>query len=390
MQQLSRLRYQAGQEGSPKPAPGRRALGEVAAAAAPEVADTAASPGLDAAQYEPVSRLRYQGAESKAGEGPAPSRSLREIAGGASLEGVIAATRKVADGAALAGVFGDEAPPAPPPSPGTSAGERPGGTGGDENLVAVSVNPAERLPEALPNGQRRGSFSAGPDGGPGGGKVGSTDPSSAAVRVPNLSISGPRNAPSTTASDGSGEPGILERFTRHAGLGDLTKFPPPPIAVSTDPRAIDLEDPFVGRPVYTVAVNMPNVTSYKGDWVMQFAVLGDNQKVGPGDNVEDRLAFKDDDLTPPYPKIKVDPKYIPDAVREKVEGVVVFYCVIREDGTMTNLNLVKSIDDRLDAAAREALEKWRFEPARKAGKKVAVETLVRIPFELNPAIKMRY
>ena len=34
---------------------------------------------------------------------------------------------------------------------------------------------------------------------------------------------------------------------------------------------IDPDMPFVGRPVYTLAINMPNVTSYRGDWVIQFA-----------------------------------------------------------------------------------------------------------------------
>jgi TonB family protein len=57
---------------------------------------------------------------------------------------------------------------------------------------------------------------------------------------------------------------------------------------------------------------------------------------------------------------------------------------------MTDLQLVESLDKRLDANAREAFAKWKFEPARKNGKPIAVETLIRIPFRLNPDIKIRY
>ncbi len=388
-QELPKLRYQAGQGGAPAPAPGRRALGEVAAAPVPPVSGSAApAGGIDASQLQPVARLRYQGSAPASGAAAPRQAPLGAVAAGPAPA---VAGAQAADGAALAAVLGAT----PPPGLGEPRGRQPGGTGGDENIVAINVNPAERLPDTLPNGRRRGSFSAGPNAAPDGGLVGSKNPDSAAVRVPNLSIGGPREAPSApaggraTSGDGDG-PGLLERFTRRVGIGEFGSIPPPHVDIVRDPPKIDLEDPFVGRPVYTMAVNMPNVTSYKGDWVMQFAVLSDEQEIGPGEDVEERLAFNDEDLTPPYPRIKVDPKYVPDAVRERIEGSVVFYCVIREDGSMTDLNLVKSLDDRLDAAARSALERWEFEAARKGGQRVAVETLVRIPFHLDPAVRMRY
>jgi TonB family protein len=77
-------------------------------------------------------------------------------------------------------------------------------------------------------------------------------------------------------------------------------------------------------------------------------------------------------------------------MREKVQGIVVFYAVIRDDGVMTQLRLVRGVDERLDLAARDALLKWEFEPARKNGEPVAVESIIRIPFRLDPNIKMRY
>jgi len=139
-----------------------------------------------------------------------------------------------------------------------------------------------------------------------------------------------------------------------------------------------------------MAVNMPNVTSYRGDWVLQFAELIEAVEDETDADKERRLASTHNDLTPPFPVIKVDPKYVASAEREQVQGIVVFYAVISEDGALSKLRLIRGVDDRLDAAAREALGKWEFRAAMKNGKAVAVESLIRIPFRLDPSIKMRY
>lgn len=186
----------------------------------------------------------------------------------------------------------------------------------------------------------------------------------------------------------------MDRFLRRSSAEDLAAYPPPEIEATIKEQPIDVENPFDGRAVYTMAINMPNVTSYRGDWVIEFAELserGETEEEGPdSEDLKKRIAERDPNLNPPYPTVKVDPKYIVDAIREEIEGTAIFYCVIQEDGRMTDLQLVKSLDDRLDASAREALAKWEFEPARKLGVPIAVETLIRIPFRLDPSIRMRY
>jgi TonB family protein len=54
--------------------------------------------------------------------------------------------------------------------------------------------------------------------------------------------------------------------------------------------------------------------------------------------------------------------------------------VIRADGTVDSIQLVKGIDPTLDANAMQALAQWKFRPAERQGVAVDIETVVRIPF----------
>ena len=387
-QQISRLRYQAGDRGRAQAAPAQRALGDVADAPAPAVGGGPSAAGaVDVASLQnDVPRLRYQGSAQGRPAGPAPSaRAVGEVAGEAAP--AVGGGGPAGSGAPLTEVAKLDLPGTPPPSLGAPGGDQSGGTGGPVNMVVAGVNPASRAPRELPQGSRSGAFSAGPNATANGGRTASNG-TTAGLRAPNLSIQGP---PAGGDSPGTGAD-VLRRLTRSGGFEQLRPGEAPKIEARTERPKIDPDMPFVGRPVYTLAINMPNVTSYRGDWVIQFAeaLTEEERNKETEEERAARLAKKDDSLTPPYPVIKVDPKYIPDAVREKIEGEVILYCVIRETGEMTDLALVESLDKRLDASARDALLKWKFEPARKKGVPIAVETLVRIPFRLNPDIKIRY
>ncbi len=85
-------------------------------------------------------------------------------------------------------------------------------------------------------------------------------------------------------------------------------------------------------------------------------------------------------MSGPVPLRKVDPKYPPTLIREHVEGEVVLYAVIRSDGTVDSIQLVRGIDDQLDANAMQALSQWKFRPATKRGVPIDLEAIVHIPF----------
>ena len=92
-------------------------------------------------------------------------------------------------------------------------------------------------------------------------------------------------------------------------------------------------------------------------------------------------------LHPPVPLHKVDPRYHPAAISERVEGKVQIAGVIRTDGRVELLRILKSVDARLDQSAEEALLKWEFEPAKRNGNPVEVDVVAEIPFLLAPQVK---
>ena len=126
-----------------------------------------------------------------------------------------------------------------------------------------------------------------------------------------------------------------------------------------------------GRVVYTVAIQMPNVTSYSGSWILWYA----ERKSDSGEERE---------VLPPEPLRKVDPIYDNSAVEDRIEGKVQLSAIIHTDGYVYGINVVKGLDPRLDKSATEALRKWMFTPARRDGSPVDVDIVIEIPFRLRP------
>jgi len=63
-----------------------------------------------------------------------------------------------------------------------------------------------------------------------------------------------------------------------------------------------------------------------------------------------------------------------------VAGTVILYAVIRADGTVGNVRVLRGVDERLDRFAVQAVEQWRFQPAAKNGVPIDVEATFKIPF----------
>jgi TonB family protein len=148
----------------------------------------------------------------------------------------------------------------------------------------------------------------------------------------------------------------------------------PPRVTATPRRAMEatskpteLERQVFGdRKFYSMLLNMPNLNSSGGSWVIRFAEL----KTG-----EDKA-----ELTAPEVLHKVDPAYPLELMKSQVEGTVALYAVIHSDGRVGDVRVLSSPDERLDGYARSALESWRFRPATKNGSAVALEAVVLIPF----------
>jgi TonB family protein len=123
---------------------------------------------------------------------------------------------------------------------------------------------------------------------------------------------------------------------------------------------------FGAKRFYSMTLNMPNLNSVTGSWVIRFAELKADRPEG--------------ELLAPVPTEKSDPGYPQELIRENVHGVVTLYAVIHSDGRVGDIRVLNSPDGRLEPFAASALARWKFLPALRAGKPVAIEAVVVIPF----------
>ena len=258
-------------------------------------------------------------------------------------------------------------------------------------LIAISVTPAPVAPPAsMPPGNLSARISIRPEG---------SEPGVATV-APNGKSANPRPA---GGAGSDGPPGLFISGGNNTapvfgmGIGSISReagnrLPSRPLPrASIPPRDSNVprlksgsaqESPKLDVPpekvlgskrVYTLHVNMPNLTSASGSWVLNFAELDEM-------DLEARAGFGTSDLAGPVPLRKVDPKYPPELRTAHVEGEVILYAIIRKDGTVDSIQLVHSADTQLDANAMQALAQWKFQPAEKRGEPIDLEAVVHIPF----------
>ena len=77
-----------------------------------------------------------------------------------------------------------------------------------------------------------------------------------------------------------------------------------------------------------------------------------------------------------------DPEYSEEARKAKYQGVVVLWLIVGPDGRPRDMKVVRPLGMGLDQKAIEAVRQWKFEPAMKDGKPVAVQINVEVNFRL--------
>ena len=289
---------------------------------------------------------------------------------------------------------GSVQPVGPPPSVAAAGRASAGG-----RLIALGIHPvAPTGPVAVPGGNRRGTFAGTPQGKPG------------AAGTPDLVGSGKGDSNSKTRNNGHGslpaglhvgaaDSGATSPVERNGGasshgnaygnssgsgadgtremasLSSLSATPGArpgarPLSAVPDDKVTDVDrQVFGGKRFYEMALNMPNLNSSTGSWVIRFAELDAGRKEG--------------ELLAPVATEKSDPGYPLELIRANVHGMVTLYAVIHADGKVGDIRVLNSPDERLDSFAAKALARWKFVPAVRAGKPVALEAVVVIPFRVR-------
>jgi TonB family protein len=281
---------------------------------------------------------------------------------------------------------------AAPPEVAPSASNAPTGSAG--TLIALSASPAPPSPVVpVPDGNLSARVAISPEGkkpGVPGGVPASSNSNGGTVETASNSAGG-ANATGIVISGGNPKPN-----SSVSGLGGVGKFSiakPQAYLKRPDPNAPVEDDPvrtgppnfallppgsppeqiFSRRRVYAMNVNMPNFNSATGSWIIHFSEL----HLSAG-------ARQAGEVSSPVPVHKVDPKYPSTMVEERIEGEVILYGVIRQNGTVDSIQLVRGIDERLNANAMSAFKEWKFEPATREGHPVDLEAIVHIPFHAPP------
>lgn len=82
------------------------------------------------------------------------------------------------------------------------------------------------------------------------------------------------------------------------------------------------------------------------------------------------------------------PQYSEEARKANLQGTVVLWVVISPEGTVSDIRVQRSLGLGLDEKAMEAVRTWKFEPAKKDGKPVAVQVNIEVTFG-NDAAKSK-
>jgi len=90
-------------------------------------------------------------------------------------------------------------------------------------------------------------------------------------------------------------------------------------------------------------------------------------------------------VTLPVPISQPRPSYTSDAMRAKVQGIVLLECVVQRDGSVSDVNIVRSLDPTfgLDQEAIKTAKMWRFRPGTRMGEPVPVYITIELTFTLR-------
>ncbi|HET7108301.1 MAG TPA: TonB family protein [Candidatus Acidoferrum sp.] len=274
------------------------------------------------------------------------------------------------------------------PEVAASASSAPAGSAG--TLIAISASPAPPAPVVpVPDGNLSARVAISPEGKKPGSPGGSTAPTASSGGTSEIASNTAGGSNATGISITGGNPKPNSNVSALGGVGKFSmakpqayiKRPDPNAPVEDDsvrtgppnfallPPGAQPEQIFSRRRVYAMNVNMPNFNSATGSWIIHFSELHVASAASHTGNV-----------AAPVPVHKVDPKYPSTMVEERIEGEVILYGVIRQNGTVDSIQLVRGVDKQLNSNAMEAFKEWKFEPGTREGQPVDLEAIVHIPF----------
>lgn len=202
------------------------------------------------------------------------------------------------------------------------------------------------------------------------------------------------------------------------GGGNLTKAPPPKLELpkpekkaapplqppKPEPPKVEepKPEPQMNIPAQTIAavlqpgtLEAPPLATARGSGTGPGAGTGTGTGSGSGQGSGVGSGWGDGFGEGPYrpgsgiemPRIlqEFKPQYTADAMRAKVQGIVELEAVVLPNGTVGDIQVVRSLDRTfgLDQEAIKAVKKWRFIPGTRLGQPVAIWVTIELTFTLR-------
>ena len=215
---------------------------------------------------------------------------------------------------------------------------------------------------------------------------------------PDLSVMTPK------AGGGGGGGGDTDRLPVPQGRLPKTameQITPPAIVIRNEHPQLAVTPTVVAPPV-NIATNMPNIgdpfsripSGPPSDGTGSSGGIGSGSGgglgsgygagIGPGygGGIGGGVYRVGGGVSAPRALYAPDPDYSEEARRAKYQGTVVLWLVVGSDGRPRDAKISRSLGMGLDEKALEAVRRWKFEPALKDGKPVAVQINVEMNFRL--------
>jgi protein TonB len=111
---------------------------------------------------------------------------------------------------------------------------------------------------------------------------------------------------------------------------------------------------------------------------------GNGNGIGPGSggNTGGGFMHIGGSVKPPTVTFQPDPEFSEEARKAKFSGNVQVYLIVDEKGMPTHVRVVRGVGMGLDEKAVEAVRQYKFKPATKDGKPVAVDMYVEVNFQI--------
>jgi protein TonB len=216
----------------------------------------------------------------------------------------------------------------------------------------------------------------------------------------------PTLEPSKTVSGGGGGGGDRDKIQASAGRlprQAMEQFTPPVVVVRNEHPLLPVEPtvvippqvhiqqpnlPNLGDPLSHMPASVPSNGTGSGGGIGSGNGGGVGSGEGPGfgpghGGGTGGGAFRvGGGVSAPKAIYSPDPEYSEEARKAKFQGTCVLWLVVGPDGRPRDMRVQRTLGLGLDEKAIEAVKTWRFDPALKDGKPVAVQINVEVSFRL--------